>query len=211
MAVYGRNTPPFIESQLPNPCDPYGNGKRTIEIDLDCARETHGLKYTIVRPHSVYGNCQNIWDQSRNVLGIFMRKTMNNEPLTIYGDGQQQRAFTFISDILEPLWLCGTEESTLWQTFNIGNDEEMTILEAANICKEVCGNPHDFKFLPEIHEVRNAFSDHKKAREILGLECKTSLKDGMIKMWEWAKVQPKRELQKLEGFEIKKGLYEMWK
>jgi UDP-glucose 4-epimerase len=136
---------------------------------------------------------------------------MGGEPLTIYGDGLQQRAFTYVDDILEPLWLCGTDDKTLWQTFNIGNDEEMTILDAARLCKEVCGNQQDLNFLPAIHEVKNAFSDHKKSKEILGFECKTSLKEGLEKMWIWAKNQPVRKVRTIDEFEIKDGLYEMWK
>jgi UDP-glucose 4-epimerase len=211
MAVYGRNETPFIESQVPEPVDPYGIGKYAVEMDLQAAKETHGLKWTIVRPHSVYGKYQNIWDRYRNVLGIWMLKTINGEPLSIYGDGSQQRAFTYVDDILEPLWLCGTDDRTLWQTFNIGNDEEMTILDAATLCKEVCGNEKDLNFLPGIHEVKNAFSDHTKAKEILGFECKTTLRDGLQKMWYWAKNQPVRVVRTIENFELQEGLYEMWK
>jgi len=211
MAVYGRNQPPFEEHQTPAPVDPYGIGKYAVEMDLAAARETHGLRWTIVRPHSVYGKYQNIWDQYRNVLGIWMRKTLNGEPLSIYGDGLQQRAFTYVDDILEPLWLCGTSDDTLWETFNIGNDEEMTILEAANICKTVCTNVLDLEILPGIHEVRYAYSNHDKAREILGLECKTKLQDGLWRMWKWAENQPDRKVKSVERFEVEEGLYEMWK
>jgi len=211
MAVYGRNQTPFVESQVPAPIDPYGIGKYAVELDLQCAKEVHGLKWTIVRPHSVYGKYQNIWDAGRNVLGIWMRQSINGEPLTIYGDGLQQRAFTYVDDILEPLWMCGTDDRTLWETFNIGNDEEMTILDAANVCKEVCENPEDLKFMPGIHEVKNAFSDHTKAKNILHFECKTPLRAGLVKMWNWAKNQPVRKVKTIGDFELQEGLYEMWK
>lgn len=211
MAVYGRNKAPFLESQIPAPVDPYGIGKYSIELDLLCAKEIHNLKWTIVRPHSVYGKYQNIWDAGRNVLGIWMLKTMNGEPLSIYGDGSQMRAFTYVDDIMEPLWLCGTDEKTLWETFNIGNDEEISIFDAANMCKEVFPNVLDLKFMPAIHEVKNAYSDHKKAKQILGLECKTSLIEGLGLMWDWAKNQPKRKVRTIDEFEIQEGLYEMWK
>lgn len=211
MAVYGNQESPFIESMTPHPCDPYGIGKFSIEMDLAAAKETHGLRWTIVRPHSVYGKYQNIWDAYRNVLGIWMLKTLNGEPLSIYGDGLQQRAFTYVDDILEPLWLCGTSDSTLWETFNIGNDEERTILETAKVCKEVCGNELELKFMPGIHEVKNAYSDHTKARTLLGLECKTPLREGLEKMWLWARFEPKREVKRITDFEIEEGLYDMWK
>lgn len=212
MAVYGNQPTPFIESMTPSPCDPYGIGKFSVELDLECARVQHDLKWTIVRPHSVYGPGQQISDSRRNVLCIWMRQFLNNEPISIYGDGLQQRAFTFISDIMEPLWKCGTEESTLHQVFNIGNDDEMTLLNALNILQDVVQDWfHETTYYPAIHEVRNAFSDHSKAREILGLECKTSLKEGLTKMWEWAQNQPKRELQTFDAFELEVGLPKQFK
>jgi UDP-glucose 4-epimerase len=211
MAVYGRNPAPFVETQTPAPIDPYGVGKYAVEMDLAAAKETHGLRWTIVRPHSVYGEYQNLWDSARNVLGIWMRQTLNGQPLSIYGDGTQKRAFTYVDDILEPLWQCVVNKNILWEVVNIGNDDEMTILEAAKACIEICGNEYGLKFMPAIHEVRNAYSDHSKARKILGLECKTSLREGLEKMWIWAKNQPLRKVRTIENFEIEEGIYEMWK
>lgn len=211
MAVYGHNSAPFIESQTPIPQDPYGAAKLCIEHDLWCAKEMHNLRWTIVRPHSVYGVGQVIEDRFRNVLGIFIRQILNNEPCSIYGDGLQKRAFTDVEDIMLPLWKCATSPETLHETFNLGNDDEMTILEALETLEEVVGKKVDRKYYQGIHEVRNAFSDHSKAREILGLECKTSLKDGLQKMWNWAKDQPKRELQTFDSFELEVGLPEQFK
>ncbi len=212
MAVYGHNNAPFIETQTPIPQDPYGAAKLCIEHDLQCAKEMHGLKWTIVRPHSVYGPGQIIEDRYRNVLGIFMRQLLNNEPISIYGDGLQRRAFTFVDDIMEPLWLCGSSDETLHEVFNIGNDDEMTIIDALKVLEEVTGNYfHETAYFPAIHEVRNAFSDHTKARNVLGLECKTSLKEGLTEMWKWAQKQPKRKLQTFDKFELEVGLYEQFK
>lgn len=211
MAVYGNNPTPFVETQPNSPIDCYGIGKAAVELDLKCAKEQHGLRYSIVRPHSVFGTNQNIWDTTRNVLGIWLRKILNGEPVTIYGDGLQQRAFTDVSDILLPLWKCATEESTLWEIFNIGNDQEMTLLEALEILEEVVGFKPERKYYPAIHEAKNAFSDHTKAKTILGLECKTPLREGLEKMWNWAKEQPKRPLQTFDKFELEVGLYEQFR
>lgn len=211
MAVYGNQPTPFVETQIPTPSDCYGIGKYSVEMDLKCAKEQHNLKYTIVRPHSVFGINQNIWDFHRNVLGIWMRKILNSEPVTIYGDGSQHRAFTVVDDIMLPLWKCTIEKSTLWETFNLGSDQEMTLLEALETLEEVVGFKPERKYYPAIHEVHSAFSDHTKAKTILGLECKTPLKEGLQKMWEWAKFQPKRPLQTFDKFELEVGLYEQFR
>lgn len=211
MAVYGNSPTPFVETQSISPADPYSIGKAAIEWDLKCAKEQHNLKYTIVRPHSVYSENQNMQDYYRNVLSIWMRKILNNEPVSIYGDGLQRRAFTYTDDIMLPLWRCGTSEKTLYEVFNLGSDQEMTLLEALEILEEVVGFKPERKYYPAIHEVRNAFSDHTKAKTILGLECKTPLREGLEKMWNWAQTQPKRPLQTFDKFELEVGLYEQFR
>jgi len=216
MAVYGHNHVPFTEDQIPHPADAYGIGKYAIELDLESAKNQHGLKYTIVRPHSVYGPNQNLWDAYRNVIAIWMRQVLNSEPISIYGDGSQKRAFTFISDIMEPLWKCATEESTLWETFNIGNDEETSINELSDYFElEVESVDRKYwvgrKYYPQPFEVQNAYSDHSKVKSILGLECKTDLVDGLSKMWHWAQNQPQRELQTFDEFELEVNLPEQFK
>lgn len=216
MAVYGNNQVPFTEDQDPKPIDPYGIGKLCVEMDLKVAAQQHGLKYTIVRPHSVYGPGQNIYDGTRNVLAIWMMQILNKQPISIYGRGSQRRAFTYIDDLMEPLWKCGILDSTLYQIFNLGNDDEIEILDAAGILEEVVGKENisksaGIKFYPSIHEVHSAFSDHSWARMALRLECKTSLKDGLTKMWEWVQDQPRKELRVVDDFELEVNLPEQFK
>ena len=77
MAVYGGQETPFTEDKQPQPIDPYGMAKYAVECDLKMAATQFGLRYNIVRPHNVLGTYQNIWDRYRNVIGIFIRKTLN--------------------------------------------------------------------------------------------------------------------------------------
>ena len=70
-------------------------------MDLEIARIQHGLRYTVIRPHNFYGVNQNIWDRYRNVLGIWMYQILNGEQMTIYGDGEQTRAFSFVDADLD--------------------------------------------------------------------------------------------------------------
>ena len=103
-AVYGDKNSVLDENDQPDPIDPYGIAKYACEMDIRVAGEQHGLDWCIIRPHNVYGAKQNIWDKYRNVLGIWMVQHMLGEPMTIYGDGMQMRAFSYIDDSLEPLW-----------------------------------------------------------------------------------------------------------
>jgi UDP-glucose 4-epimerase len=103
IAVYGKNQLPYTESTIPHPEDPYGIAKYAVELDLINAKEMFGLNYIIFRPHNVYGEMQNIGDKYRNVVGIFMNNILQNKELPVYGDGNQSRAFTYISDVAKPI------------------------------------------------------------------------------------------------------------
>src|SRR6187551_2658791 len=103
IAVYGPGQLPMNEEMTPVPEDPYGVSKYAVELDLKAAHEMFGLDYIVFRPHNVYGENQNIADKYRNVIGIFMNQIMQEKPLTIFGDGLQTRAFSFIDDVAIPI------------------------------------------------------------------------------------------------------------
>ena len=210
MAVYGEDNPPFAEELRRNPIDPYGVAKASCERDIEIAGEQHGLDWCIIRPHNVYGKKQNIWDKYRNVLGIWMFQHMNGNPITIFGDGTQTRAFSYIDDVLEPFWKAATDERASKEIINLGGIKEYTITEAANILMEVIGGK-EVKYLEQRHEVKHAWSTHQKSVELLDYTETVGLKEGLIEMWEWAQEQPERVQQKFDIYEVDKGLYSFWK
>lgn len=210
MSVYGNNIVPFTEYQQPNPIDPYGIGKLAVELDLQAAFLQHGLEYCIFRGHSIYGPKQSLWDKYRNVIGIWMRQTLDGDPITIYGDGNQTRAFTYIDDIIPQIWEMATTDQCKNQIYNIGNSNVVRLIDLYKMLSEVTGYDNCV-YLDAIHESPHAYCDHAKSDDHLTKWTDTSLKDGLGKMWEWAKVQPKREIKTWNQFEIKKGLYDMWK
>lgn len=210
MAVYGDQEPPFDEVLVPKPVDPYGVAKYACEMDIQIAGEQHGLDYCIIRPHNVYGPYQNIWDPYRNVLGIWTLKCLQNKEMTIYGDGLQQRAFSYIDDILPCLWNAAILDEASRQIINLGGKTPNTILEAATILGEITGN-NQIVHLEKRHEVKLAYSTYQKSVDILGYEEKTNLREGLRQMWEWAKEQPGREIKRWEKYEIDKSLYSYWK
>jgi UDP-glucose 4-epimerase len=212
MAVYGHGeNQAFDEKQTPCPIDPYGVAKYACEMDIKIAGEQHGLDWCIIRPHNVYGAKQNIWDKYRNVLGIWMYQRLSGKPMTIFGSGNQTRAFSYIDDSLEPLWNSAIEPRASKQIINLGGIHSVSILEANNILKNVIGCPENTVFFEERHEVMHAISTYQKSIDILGFKHETDLEDGLTKMWEWAKVQPMRNQFIWPSFELDKGLYSFWK
>ena len=173
MAVYGnQQEPPFSEDLSPSPIDPYGIAKYSVEQDLKVGLQQHGLKYTIIRPHNVYGKNQNIWDRYRNVLGIWMYQIMNNQQPTIFGDGQQTRAFSYIDDVLEPMWLASQSEKCIGETINLGGIKNYSINEAAEIVIKVTGTDLKPIHLEERHEAKHNLAEI----DIPGLTLKLTIR-----------------------------------
>jgi UDP-glucose 4-epimerase len=210
MAVYGIQKVPYLEGMIPTPIDPYGVAKLACEMDIRIAGEQHGLDWCILRPHNVYGPNQNIWDRYRNVLGIWMRQHLNGEPLTIFGDGTQRRAFSYIDDCLDIFWKCAVSPNASKQIFNIGSDTEWKILDAAELLIDVMGSGK-LEFHESRHEVIDAFSHHGKIQQALGYRDSTNLRTGLGKMWNWAKNQSTQKIKSWENLEIERNFINLWK
>ena len=211
MAVYGHGkNKVFDETQIPNPIDPYGVAKYACELDIKIAGDQHDLDWTILRPHNVYGPNQNIWDKYRNVLGIWMYQQLNRKPMTIYGDGKQTRAFSYIDDCLEPMWKSAINDKCSKEIINLGGIESNSIVEANEILKTVIGDGKTV-FLESRHEVNHAVPTFKKSVDLLDYKHLTNLKLGLTEMWDWAKKQPKRKQFIWPNFELDEGIYSFWK
>jgi UDP-glucose 4-epimerase len=211
LAVYGHGYGGiFDENQIPKPIDPYGVAKYGCEMDIQIAGEQHELDWCIIRPHNVYGIKQNIWDKYRNVLGIWMYQHMIGKPMTIFGDGEQTRAFSFIDDSLEPLWNAAVRPEASKQIINLGGVEEISIKDASKILQEVIGGG-DIIHLEGRHEVKHSIPTYQKSIDVLGFKHQTDLNEGLTKMWEWAKQQPMRDRFVWSDYELDKGIYSFWK
>ena len=211
LAVYGHQDGNiFDENAIPKPIDPYGIAKYGCEMDIQIAGEQHGLDWCIIRPHNVYGVKQNVWDKYRNVLGIWMYQHTINEPMTIFGDGTQTRAFSYIDDSLEPLWKASQDDRASKQIINLGGVKEFSINEANEILREVIGGG-EVKYFEGRHEVKHSIPTWQKSIDLLDFEHKTDLKEGLTKMWEWVQTQPVRERFVWSDYELDKGIYSFWK
>ena len=211
LAVYGHGEGGFFnELQTPKPIDPYGVAKYGCEMDIQIAGEQHGLDWCIIRPHNVYGIKQNIWDKYRNVLGIWMFQHMNGQSMTIFGDGEQTRSFSYIDDSLEPFWNAAMLPQASKQIINVGGIEEHSINEAAVILQEVIGAGAVIH-LEGRHEVKHSIPTWQKSVDILGFTHKTNLQEGLTEMWKWAQQQPMRDRFVWPSYELDKGIYSFWK
>lgn len=210
IAVYGKGQLPMTEAMTPEPEDPYGVSKYAVELDLRAAHEMFGLNYIVFRPHNVYGENQNIGDKYRNVIGIFMNQIMQGKQLTVFGDGTQTRAFSYIDDVAIPIAKSVTIPEAYNQVFNIGADKPYTVNELATVvCEEFDVSP-DINHLAARNEVLHAYSDHAKAHRVFGAPTGIDLKEGIQKMAAWAKRVGARQGQEFSNIEITEKLPQGW-
>ena len=181
MARYGNQKTPFNETMIAKPEDPYGIAKVASEETLKLLSEVHGLNYNIAVPHNIVGPNQKYDDPFRNVMSIFINRNLQGQPSIIYGDGMQQRCFSYIDDVIFCLEKLALDNNINREIINIGPDEETTtVLELSKLVANETGfngNPIFVKDRPK--EVKYASCSSDKARELLGYKTKTSLKDSI--------------------------------
>jgi UDP-glucose 4-epimerase len=210
IAVYGALQPPMKEGMHPQPEDPYGVAKYAVELDLKTAHEMFGLNYTIFRPHNVYGEYQNIGDKYRNVVGIFMNQLMQGKSLSVFGDGKQTRAFSYIGDVAPYIANCVNVPASKNEIFNLGADQEYTVLELAESIQKAMNIEQTIMHLEARNEVVHAHADHNKAKKVFEITEFTDLIDGVKKMANWAEKVGSRESTKFENIEIIEKLPPFW-
>ena len=211
IACYGRNQLPMHETSVPQPEDSYGIAKYAVELELKATHEMFGLDYVIFRPHNVYGERQNTGDKYRNVIGIFMNQILQGVPLTLFGDGEQKRAFSYIADVAPHIAKSATLEAAKNQVFNIGADTVYTVNQLAKAVMKAMGSEAAITYLPARNEVINAWSDHEKAKKVFDITSETSLEEGIGKMAEWVKKVGSRSTKPFDGIEIEKNLPPSWR
>jgi UDP-glucose 4-epimerase len=210
IAVYGAGQSPMTEDMMPIPEDSYGIAKLAVEQELKISHEMFGLDYIIFRPHNVYGERQNIGDRYRNVVGIFMNQLLRGEPMSIFGDGTQMRAFTHISDVAPVIAASVDHPSARNQIFNVGADVPYTVNSLAQTVATAMGKECRVVKLDARNEVKIAFSNHSKVEAVFGKQEKTPLEVGIRQTAAWVKEHGARESSAFEEIEITKNLPRSW-
>ncbi len=209
MAVYGTQMPPFTEDMWPHPEDPYGAGKAAIEADIKALGAVQGVEWIIVRPHNVYGPNQNLADPYRNVVGIFMRQALTGQDLTVFGDGRQTRAFSYIEDVA-PAIVQMALGPTHGYIVNVGGEEPIRILTLAERVLEATGSSSKIVHLPTRYEVRDAWCKHDVLRRQLGEWNPTPMSVGLPRMAEWARGIEIGPLRRYD-YEVERELFQAWR
>ena len=136
---------------------------------------------------------------------------MKKKPMTIFGDGKQTRAFSYIGDVAPYIAKAVEVPKAKNEVFNIGADKPYSILELVNTIADSMGIDPKIKFLPARNEVAHAYSDHSKANKVFGIRKTTDLKDGVKKMVDWSLSAGPKNPKKFKNIELTKNMPPSWK
>jgi UDP-glucuronate decarboxylase len=180
-----------------NPVGPrscYDEAKRCGESYVIAYKMQHGLDTRIARIFNTYGPRMRAEGVYGRVIPRFIEQTLSNKPITIFGDGSQTRSFCYVIDQIEGLLRLAFSERAKGVVVNIGSDKEMTILELAQLMRELTNSSSEIVFekLPKDDPTRRK-PDITKAKEVLNWEPKVELNEGLLKMIEWFKEKGKGE------------------
>lgn len=209
-AVYGEANDQVDETVVPTPADPYGIAKFAVEQELAVSKALFGLNYIVFRPHNVYGERQNLWDKYRNVVGIFINQALQGKPCTIFGDGMQTRAFTYVGDMAPVIAQSVFNEKAYNHIFNIGAEEAYSIHDVAHAVHAITKAESNIAYIGTRHEALHMNLSHKKVADFFGHKEKHSLEDGLRRMITWAKKTAPRKAKKFKNIEIHKNLPASW-
>ncbi|MFN8062092.1 MAG: NAD-dependent epimerase/dehydratase family protein [Vicinamibacterales bacterium] len=211
IAVYGASpTLPMTEDTVPHPEDPYGIAKLAVEQELRASKAMFGLNSIVFRPHNVYGERQNIGDRYRNVVGIFMNQTLQGKPMSVFGDGSQTRAFSYIGDVAPVIAASVKCPEAYNEVFNIGADVPYSVSALAEAVARAMGAPRSIEHLPARQEVQDAYSSHDKIRRVFGDRRPCTLDEGLARMARWVREQGAKTSKPFEHIEVPRNLPAAW-
>ena len=174
-----------------NPIGPrgcYDEAKRCGEAYVVAYQRQHNLNTRIARIFNTYGPRIRIDGLYGRVVPRFIDQALHGASITIFGDGLQTRSFTYITDQIEGLMRLAALDEAQGEVINIGNTNEITVLELARKIDALTGSSSDFAFAPlPLDDPLRRRPDITKAMKILGWEPKIPLDRGLIRTIEWVK------------------------
>ena len=169
------NQTPNVETQIDDCLNPYSISKVNGEKLCKMYTDLYDLKTISFRYFNVYGERQPLRGQYAPVIGIFLRQLAAGEPLTIVGDGEQRRDFTYVGDVVNANWLAATsdcDDNAFGQVYNIGTGKNHSVNEVANMISS-----NTINIPPRLAEARVSLANNQKMRSTFGWEPKVKLND----------------------------------
>lgn len=184
-SVYGdAETLPTHEEIIPLPVSPYGITKLAAERLCGLYHKNFGVPCVSLRYFTVYGPRQ----RPDMAFHKFFRAVLQDEAIPVYGDGQQTRDFTFVSDVITANLAAATTPAAVGEIFNIGGGSRVVLAEVLDTMADIVGKPIKRNHIEKaMGDARHTAADVSKARKILGYQPQVSLREGLTQEWHWVK------------------------
>lgn len=188
-SVYGETTDmPIKENLNPQPLSPYAVTKLASEYYCNAFTEVYGLPTVALRYFNVYGPRQDPLSDYAAVIPIFIRRTLDDKKLVVYGDGEQIRDFVFVKDVVKANILAAESKET--GVFNIAGGKRITINDLASLIIRLCEKKLEIEYAdPRPGDIKLSLADISKAKEKLGYIPRFSLEEGLNETLNWFKNQ----------------------
>jgi UDP-glucuronate 4-epimerase len=182
-SIYGQaRTLPTHEDAVPMPHSPYGVTKLAAEHLCQAYHANFDVDAIILRYFSVYGPRQ----RPDMAFNIFCRAALDDEPITVFGDGNQTRDFTFVNDVVAATRLAAEAPDPRARVFNVGGGSHITVRTALGLIERVAGRKLEVRYVTrEAGDVRDTLADVTRSREVLGFETAVSFEDGLLAEFDW--------------------------
>lgn len=174
--------PPITEESKIEPLSPYGITKYGIELYCEYLHRAFGVDFTIFRYFNIYGPRQRL-RKDAGIVPILINGGLNEESVTIFGDGLQTRDFTFVEDIAMANYVAAKKK--IHGVFNVGNGVGTSIRDLVHIVEEILDKKIAIIYVNEYSGIYKSLSDIKKITNLLGWSPKTKLFDGLKKTIEY--------------------------
>lgn len=184
-SVYGHaGAYPTDESVVPRPYSPYGVTKLSGEHLTQLYAENLGLKTVALRYFSVYGPRQ----RPDMAFTRFCRAALTGDEITVYGDGEQVRDFTYVDDVVRATRAAGDSDGAVGNIFNVGGGSQVTVKDTLRLLGEMSGKELNVRHTPaEQGDVRRTSADVRRAMEGLNFTAQVEVPDGLARQFEWAR------------------------
>ncbi|HZQ02840.1 MAG TPA: SDR family oxidoreductase [Gaiellaceae bacterium] len=181
-SVYGASGElPRTESMLPDPISPYGVAKLAAErYCVSFSRVYESFEAVVLRYFNVFGPRQSPFSQYAAVVPLFLTAIARGEPVTIFGDGEQQRDFTYVSNVVDATIRAADAEGASGRILNVAAGSPASVNRLADLVGEIVGRPPEKRYAPpRAGDIRDSWADVGAAREVLGYAPSVALEEGL--------------------------------
>jgi UDP-glucose 4-epimerase len=182
-SVYGNGGAlPRVETQAPDPISPYAVAKLAAERFCTSFSRVYGMEIVSLRYFNVFGPRQDPTSQYAAVVPRFIHAVAHGEPVTIHGDGEQSRDFTYVDNVVRANLLSADVERATGEILNVATGRSFTVNALADAIGELAGRPVEKRYESDREaDVRASWADLSEAKRVLGYEPLVSFEDGLLR------------------------------